>query len=226
VFAREGEGDEGPAGEVSSSELLRMQQKSLPSDATRLRSACHCGAIELRIARPDDTSASASASGLETRGETESKARSMSKFSAHISACRVDGLSSGAWGFQPWAAVPLGNMAFLFADGDIALSQVLASAFARRPEPNSDLPRPVSEIMSKMTVFSVTAQTRLAFCNTCGASLFRWSDDRPDVIDVAVGILRADEGCLARDWLDWSWEVVGAEEAIDPAMLEALRNDR
>jgi len=43
------------------------------------------------------------------------------------------------------------------------------------------------------------------------------------MVDVAVGILRADEGCLARDWLDWSWEVVGAEEATDPMTVEALR---
>lgn len=41
------------------------------------------------------------------------------------------------------------------------------------------------------------------FCPGCGATVF-WHDRwRPDLIDVSIGLLRADSGALAEDWLDW-----------------------
>lgn len=35
------------------------------------------------------------------------------------------------------------------------------------------------------------------FCGTCGATVFYSCDERPGIVDVAVGILRAPEGALA-----------------------------
>jgi hypothetical protein len=41
-------------------------------------------------------------------------------------------------------------------------------------------------------------------------------------LDVAVGILRSEEGSMARRWLDWEWGRCGfEEECIDREMCEA-----
>ena len=40
------------------------------------------------------------------------------------------------------------------------------------------------------------------FCNTCGATIFWTGESRPQLIDVAVGILDAEEGARAESWLD------------------------
>jgi len=60
-----------------------------------------------------------------------------------------------------------------------------------------------------------------SFCGKCGATIFYWS---PDHLDVAVGILRAEEGSMARRWLDWEWGQCGfEEESIDREICEAWK---
>ena len=41
------------------------------------------------------------------------------------------------------------------------------------------------------------------FCSDCGATIFYDADDRPHVLDVAVGLLSAPEGARAESWLEW-----------------------
>ena len=56
-------------------------------------------------------------------------------------------------------------------------------------------------------------------CSRCGATVFYWS---PDHLDVAVGILRSEEGSMARRWWDWEWGQCGFDEdCIDREMCEA-----
>jgi hypothetical protein len=33
--------------------------------------------------------------------------------------------------------------------------------------------------------------------------VFYWNNQRPDEVGVAVGVLRAEEGSMAREWLEW-----------------------
>jgi hypothetical protein len=50
------------------------------------------------------------------------------------------------------------------------------------------------------------------FCGTCGATIF-WHDKwRPEVVDVSVGLLEAQEGARAEEWLEWWVERVSFEE--------------
>jgi hypothetical protein len=51
-------------------------------------------------------------------------------------------------------------------------------------------------------------------CGTCGASVFWHEDDKPDVIDVSVGLLRAGEGARAEHWLDWWIDRVSCSEEV------------
>ena len=63
-----------------------------------------------------------------------------------------------------------------------------------------------------------------SFCGTCGASVFYWADEPGHaVVDVSVGLLRAESGSMAREWLDWQWGgVAWKKEAMDNTLLDAL----
>ena len=52
--------------------------------------------------------------------------------------------------------------------------------------------------------------------------MFYWNENRQDIVNVAAGILRAEEGALARRWVYWmpgmvSWK----DEVVDKEVLEA-----
>ncbi|KAF2117353.1 Mss4-like protein [Lophiotrema nucula] len=50
------------------------------------------------------------------------------------------------------------------------------------------------------------------FCGTCGALVSYACDDRPEMIDIGVGLLESGAGALAGDWLEWRTQKVSWEE--------------
>lgn len=48
------------------------------------------------------------------------------------------------------------------------------------------------------------------FCGKCGATVFYWCDNRPNIVDVATGILRAPEGVRADSWVVWRTGRIGS----------------
>jgi hypothetical protein len=44
-----------------------------------------------------------------------------------------------------------------------------------------------------------------SFCGKCGATVSYFNSQRLNEVDLAVGILRAEEGSMAKRWLDWEW---------------------
>ena len=62
------------------------------------------------------------------------------------------------------------------------------------------------------------------FCSVCGAFVF-WHDDvRPDLIDVAAGLLRSETGARSEDWLEWHTDRVSfAEFALNKPLIESLK---
>lgn len=50
------------------------------------------------------------------------------------------------------------------------------------------------------------------FCSSCAACIFYASDDRPEIVDVAIGVLEASDGARAEGFLSWSF---GEVENID-----------
>lgn len=274
----------GRPGVISAREILETQiSPQTPTrpthnqgEAPSLRAGCHCGAVKLLITRADH--ATGTSGGLSSQMLNNKNANPQSrKFNACLSARRSDRLSSGAWALQAWCTIPLANIAIAFggpddqSQGTMTMTMPLTktSLFAM-PDPDQDPEHctPLSqahdrrELTSKMTVFSSLPQTgtqteRFAFCTTCGATVFHWSNEQPrsqslplpqsqpephrlqpqlepqtqpvtqpqpESIDVAVGILRADEGSLAQDWLEWSWDVVGAGEALEVGLVQAIRS--
>lgn len=51
--------------------------------------------------------------------------------------------------------------------------------------------------------YSSSADVLRTFCGTCGATVFYHCADRPEIVDVATGILRAPGDVMAEDWAIW-----------------------
>jgi hypothetical protein len=61
------------------------------------------------------------------------------------------------------------------------------------------------------------------FCRTCGAAAFVTKDNQ-GWVDVAAGLLRAEEGARAGRWLEWT-ELGFLEEATDQILVDGLRKE-
>jgi hypothetical protein len=46
-----------------------------------------------------------------------------------------------------------------------------------------------------------------SFCKVCGAAVFYTTDERPEITNIAAGLLRAEEGVMARSWLTVSRQI-------------------
>lgn len=140
----------------------------------RMRAECHCGGVSFTFPRP-------------TREVLEDEYmaqfvshRDKSKWHACFDLCDDCRLANGAhavgWTFIPLALCepPIGP--------DLAVGT--AKTYASSPG------------------------VLRSFCGTCGATLFyahqdRRPSDRQQVVDLAVGVLRAPEGFMAESWLTW-----------------------
>lgn len=47
------------------------------------------------------------------------------------------------------------------------------------------------------------------FCSTCSATIFYATDSRPEIVDVAIGLLEASDGARAEGFLSWAFGVIG-----------------
>jgi len=77
-----------------------------------------------------------------------------------------------------------------------------------------------------LKVYKSRADVERSWCGTCGATVFYWRDEWPDVYDIALGAIRTGEGeGLWRklgEWIDWAGELDYPEDAIDSALRTAL----
>ncbi|KAL5356311.1 Mss4-like protein [Aspergillus floccosus] len=74
------------------------------------------------------------------------------------------------------------------------------------PTPPADL------MMGTSKTYRSSDDVLRSFCGTCGATVFYTCADRPDIVDVASGILRAPEGAMAKNWAVWRTARLGFVE--------------
>ncbi|KAI5867677.1 hypothetical protein GGS23DRAFT_612805 [Durotheca rogersii] len=180
-----------------------------------LEARCRCGTLRFRITRPDAASrlprsnfpdltlaycAAPSAAVANPRDEKwwlragagAAPGAAPTRYLAGTCSCRSCRVTAG-FEIQTWAFVPRSNIlvhaaAAAAAGGGDALAPLDFSAPAAR------LP---------LRSYESSAGVRREFCPRCGATAF-WRDRwRPDLVDVAVGLLAAPEGARAEAWLDW-----------------------
>ncbi|KAI2781357.1 hypothetical protein F4815DRAFT_94531 [Daldinia loculata] len=184
-----------------------------------LEAHCHCKTVRFYITRPDASSrlpwsgfsdliVPAATSPREARDNPrdekwwlrpQSKDNpDLTRYMAGTCACRSCRLGAG-FEIQTWAFVPRSNIFFLPPASP-------SSSLSPSPSSSDALPLDfptLQQTYSPLRTYESSPGVFREFCPRCGASVF-WHDRwRPDLIDVSVGLLGADEGARAESWLDW-----------------------
>jgi hypothetical protein len=71
---------------------------------------------------------------------------------------------------------------------------------------------PYKPLFGTLKAYKSSTEVDRTFCGTCGAVATYRCDDRPDYVDVAVGLLEAECGVRAEAWLEWRTHKMGYEE--------------
>lgn len=181
-----------------------MEKLAPPGATDYLPAKCYCGGVSLLIKRGNYTSPSA----------TEFSVRSLpsdpTKHLTYLCACRSCRLSTGA-SLSPWTLVPPSSVFNAnFPDRTVTFGYSTS-------EPDTNPGLTLKHNWS-------SADTCRSFCGICGATVSYWCAKRPLEVDLAVGLFRAEEGSLARRWLEWRWGRCSyEEECVDAEMLEAWK---
>jgi len=188
--------------------------KGTSNSQTPLKASCHCSTVRFTISRPNATSKDlwSPLSDLIIpfhTGDPQIKNPDNvpwwlrdhdTKYLAGTCACRSCRLISG-FEIQTWAFVPRVNISIVVPEGNGS-----KTGSAEVPLDFTTLPPGV--LKSYRSSPGVVRE----FCGTCGATAFWHDEERPDLVDVSVGLLEADEGARAEGWLDWWTGRVSFEE--------------
>ncbi|KAI9796975.1 MAG: hypothetical protein M1835_002498 [Candelina submexicana] len=182
-----------------------------------LNARCHCNGVAFSITPPTNSSSTYGASEypdllVPYRTSTPSTPtppantkwylRSQNhKYLAGTCACHSCRLTSG-FPIQTWAFIPHASLHALNNH-----SQQLSF---------SDL--------GTMRSYNSSKGVTRDFCGRCGATVFWRREGREDgVVDVSVGLLDAEEGARAEEWVEWvTGRVSFAEETGEEVLVEAL----
>ncbi|KAJ5659150.1 hypothetical protein N7507_005601 [Penicillium longicatenatum] len=92
------------------------------------------------------------------------------------------------------------------------------------PNPSPNL------LIGSTKAYRSTADVLRTFCRTCGATVSYSCDGRPEIVDIAVGLLRAPEGVMAENWTLWragrpSWPENGLRyhAGFSHALIEGMK---
>ncbi|MCJ1392190.1 hypothetical protein MMC18_005057 [Xylographa bjoerkii] len=119
------------------------------------------------------------------------------KYLAGTCACNSCRLGSG-YDIQCWAFVPKVNI----------------------QKTNGD---PIDFNLATLKRYTISEGAYREFCGKCGAVVFWHCDERPDLVDVSVGLLEARSGARAEEWLEWCTGRVSFQElAQNKALIEKL----
>lgn len=176
-----------------------------PTPADRLHAHCKCGGVEFWIARPSERSKYAPSKWPDllipyhtgrrgTEGESWWLRESGKKYLGGVCSCNSCRLDTGMEWVE-WAFVPAVDIS-LDREGNVPFSRDFGTLKRYRSSENAIR----------------------YHCSTCGATVFFFGEDRPHVIDVAVGLLDASEGARAESWLEfWCGRLSFREDAIPRA---------
>jgi hypothetical protein len=170
---------------------------------------CHCGGVKYHVTPPSELSRKLSSPWPDLlvpyhSGSPENKQdikwwmrAKDTKFLAGLCACRSCRLAAG-FPVQSWAFIPKANIT------------------------KSDL-TPLDFSLGSLQQYESSPGIFREFCSTCGATVFWHCEERPDLIDVSVGLLRSKSGARAEDLLEWeTGRVSFKEEALDQELVTSL----
>lgn len=197
------------AGHSENSEKLPLywQSKDRPqisaSPTDRLYCHCKCGGVNFWIARPSERSKQALGAWPDllipyysNQPKSDGSAWWLRdegrKFLSGLCSCNSCRLDTGME-FIEWAFVPT-----------IDITQ--------DPEGKTAFSLPFGTLKGYRSAPDVTRY----HCEICGASAIYSTDDRTDLVDVAVGLMDAPEGARAEAWLEWRTQRLSFREDALP----------
>lgn len=185
--------------DLTHGEVLAMPKASLAKvlkENDFLEATCLCGGVSLSLKRAN-------------YGPDENARyipHDRTKYQTYMCACRSCRLTTGV-ALVPWTTAPAGSV---FVHDNASVHAVFDPKGG-----NKDL---------KLKCFRSSENVVRSFCSTCGATVSYWNEGRKDEIDLAVGIFRAEEGSMARNWLEWDWGNCSfPEEVVDEEMCRAWK---
>lgn len=185
--------------------------------AERLRVHCHCNGVDFYISRPDESSLKAVSPWPDllvpwNSGKSDENPENKpwwlstdrSKYLAGNCSCDSCRLIAG-FDIVQWAFVPVANLSL--PDG-----KPYALPFGKMKPYDS-------------SVKNGKTRTRW-FCSGCGAHVLYTSEERPTLVDIAVGLLDAPSGARAEEWLQWDLtdRVSFKEDAHNVNLVRELEN--
>lgn len=209
----------GKSTELPPSSVLSLPSKSAssvsqPRADSYLPAKCHCGGVSLLIKRANFPSYDGEARPRYIPSDP-------TKYMTYLCACRSCRLSTGV-ALTPWALVLPENVFNANAPGTATDN---SSAVGKSPVPvafGSAASSPDANQGLTLKHHWSSDDTCRSFCGNCGATVSYWCSQRPEELDLAVGIVRAEEGSMARTWLEWIWgECSFTEECIDKELCDA-----
>ena len=170
---------------------------------------CYCGGVEYYVTPPGELSRKLSSPWPDLlvpyhSGSPENKQdikwwmrAEDTKFLAGLCACRSCRLAAG-FPVQSWAFIPKANI-------------------TKRDS------TPLDFSLGSLQQYESSPGIFREFCSICGATVFWHCEERPDLIDVSVGLLRSKSGARAEDLLEWeTGRVSFKEEALDQELVTSL----
>lgn len=158
--------------------------------SSELNCYCQCRGVEFKITRPTKASRESLSSPWSdllrpyVSGPSDNKddvkwwlRANDTKFLAGNCACNSCRLNSG-FDLNQWAFVP--KLIVLQKDG-----------------------KSLDYNMGTLKQYESSKGCHRNFCGRCGATVFFHNDERPALVDVAVGVLDAEDGARAESWLEW-----------------------
>ncbi|KFZ02532.1 hypothetical protein V500_00125 [Pseudogymnoascus sp. VKM F-4518 (FW-2643)] len=182
---------------------LTDHSSSRDTNGDTLDASCFCGTVKFHVTRPthESTLPKSQYPDLMIPYYTESVEIPNpddkkwwirgDRYLAGNCACTSCRRCSG-FDIQSWAFVPRANIFMHAPDMNLGLD------FSNLPE-------------GMLRSYSSSRGVTREFCPGCGATVFWHNTDRPELIDVSVGLFNA-EGARAEDWLDWWKERVSFAE--------------
>lgn len=211
------------SGHPEQSEKLQLSSKPALENTTATRTNpgevlecyCQCRGVQFNITRPNQSSSNVSSPAPDVLVPYHSQSphnfpdsawwlrANGTKYFAGTCACNSCRLSSG-YDIQAWAFVPKSNIQQMNGKG-------------------------LDYSMGTLKQYSHSKGAYRNFCGTCGATAFWHNDERPGVVDVSAGLLNAEEGARAEDWLEWATERVSFKElaqnkSLVSSMSRGLKN--
>ena len=178
---------------------IEPAQKTPASGTSEVQAYCYCRGVQFKITRPNQHSKLPSSPwsdllkpyhshSTENVGDVKWWLRDDdTKYLAGLCACKSCRLASG-FDIQAWAFVPKANI--LQVDESL-----------------------LDYGMGTLKQYDTAGGVHRNFCGRCGATVFFHCDERPDVVDVSVGLFDADEGVRAESWFEWCTSRISFEEA-------------